>query len=112
MKLLMLNVLVDDIVGIPTRLEVNKPIFKIAFADSSSNAKSNPLIKFSFDTTPLLEKWFSSFSLLESEDDLIKKDKDDLALSLINGHILVRTENAITTIANISMIKLIIEIMP
>jgi hypothetical protein len=107
----MLNVLADDVVGIPTRLEVNKPIFKIAFADSSSNAKSNPLIKFSFATIPLIEKWFSSFCLLESEDDLIAKRKDDLALSLINGHILVRTENAITTIANISMIKLIIEIM-
>ena len=112
MKLLMLNVLVDDVVGIPTRPEVNKPIFKIAFVDSSSNAKSNPLIKFSFDTTPLLEKWFfSSFSLLESEDDLIAKGKDDLALSLINGHIFVRRETAITAIANISMIKLIIEIM-
>ena len=49
MKLLMPNVLIDDdVVEIPTRLDVNTPIFKIAFADSSSNAKSNPLIKFSF----------------------------------------------------------------
>ena len=48
MKLLMLNVLVDDVVEIPTRLDVNTMIFKIAFADSSSNAESNPVIKFSF----------------------------------------------------------------
>ena len=44
----MLNVLVDDVVEIPTRLDVNTMIFKIAFADSSSNAESNPVIKFSF----------------------------------------------------------------
>jgi hypothetical protein len=50
MKLLMLKVMVDAVVEIPTRLDVNTPIFKIAFADSSSNAKSSPLIKFSFIT--------------------------------------------------------------
>ena len=44
MKLLMPNVLFDDVVEIPTRLGVNIPIFKIAFADSNSNAKSNPFL--------------------------------------------------------------------
>jgi len=46
----MLKVLADDdvVVKIPMRLDVNTPIFKIAFADSSSNAKSSRLIKFSF----------------------------------------------------------------
>ena len=58
MKLLMLNVLVDDMGEIPTRPDVKIPIFKIAFADSSSNAKSNPLIKFAFSTL-LLKAQFS-----------------------------------------------------
>ena len=108
MKLLMLNVLVDAVVGSPTRLEVNTPIFNIAFADSSSNAKSNPLIKFSFAII-LLERWFSSFLL--SEEDLITKGKTDVAVLLMSGNILVRTETAITTMVNMSMIKVIIEIM-
>ena len=43
MKLLTLNVLADN-EEIPTRLEVNTHIFKIAFADSNSNAKSNPFL--------------------------------------------------------------------
>jgi hypothetical protein len=64
MKLLMLNVLLDKEIGIPTRIEVNTPIFNIAFADSISNAKSNPLIKFSFATL-LVKRWFSSFCLFE-----------------------------------------------
>ena len=59
-KLLMLDVLVDGIVGIPIRLEVIKLIFNIAFADSSSKANSNPLIKFSF-VILLLKKWLLSF---------------------------------------------------
>jgi hypothetical protein len=106
-KLLMLNVLFDA-VGIPTRLEVKTPIFNIAFADSSSNAKSNPLTKFSFAMI-LLKRWFSSFLL--SEDDLVTKAKDDVIELLINGNIVVETVIAITTIANISMIEVIIEIM-
>jgi hypothetical protein len=44
----MLNVLVDGIAEIPIRLEVNKLIFNIALADSSSKANSNPLMEFSF----------------------------------------------------------------
>jgi hypothetical protein len=107
MKLLMLNVLFDA-VGTPTRLEVKTPIFNIAFADSSSNAKSNPLTKFSFAII-LLKRWFSSFFL--SEDDLVTKAKDDLIELLINGNIVVETVTAITTIANISMIDVIIGIM-
>jgi hypothetical protein len=107
MKLLMLNALVDAVVEIPTRLEVKTPIFNIAFADSSSNAKSNPLTKFSFAI--ILERWFSSFLL--SEDDLVTKDKDDVIELLINDNIVVETVIAITTIANISMIDVIIGIM-
>jgi hypothetical protein len=107
MRLLMLNGLVgDDMVGIPIRLEVNTPIFKIAFADSSSSAKSNPLTKFTFATL-LLKKW--SFSFCLTEDDFITKGKKDVVVFLINGNILVRKETPITAIANMSMIKVIIE---
>jgi hypothetical protein len=55
MKLFMLNV---DI--IPVSMEVKMPNFRIAFADSNSNAKSNPLIKLFF---AILRK-FGSGSLL------------------------------------------------
>ena len=82
MKLLMLNVLVDAVVGIPTRLEVNTHIFNIAFADSISNANSNPLTKFSFAII-LVKRWFSSF--LVSEEDLITKSKNGVIELLING---------------------------
>jgi hypothetical protein len=44
MKLLMLNVLADDVIEIPTRLDIKMLIFKIAFADLSSNAKSNKVL--------------------------------------------------------------------
>jgi hypothetical protein len=37
--------------------------------------------------------------------------KDNVAVLLINGNIDVKTVTAITTIANISMIEVIIEIM-
>jgi hypothetical protein len=38
-----------DIVAVPVNIEEeNTPNFRIAFADSKSSAKSNPLIKFSF----------------------------------------------------------------
>jgi hypothetical protein len=72
MKLLRPKVLVDAVAESPTRLDVKTPIFSMAFADSSSNAKSNPLTRFSFAII-LLERWFSSFLL--SEDDLITKGK-------------------------------------
>ena len=107
MKLLMPNVLVDAVAESPTRLDVKTPIFSMAFADSSSNAKSNPLTKFSFAII-LLGRWFSSFLL--SEDDLITKGKNGRAAFLINGDIVVRKEIATTTIANMSMIKVIVEI--
>jgi hypothetical protein len=42
-----------DAVIVPVKMEVNTPIFRIAFADSNSNARSNPLIKFSFAIFPL-----------------------------------------------------------
>jgi hypothetical protein len=107
-KLLMLNVLVDDTIEIPTRLDVNIPIFNIAFADSISNAKSSPLMKFSFIS--LLKRWLS-LSLCLHEDDLIRKDMDNAAALLINGIMDVKTVAAITTIVNISMIEVIIKIM-
>jgi hypothetical protein len=44
----MLNVLFDDVAVILTRIELNLPIFNIAFADFSSNAKNSPLITLSF----------------------------------------------------------------
>jgi hypothetical protein len=56
---------------------------------------------------PLLKKWFFSFCL--TEDDFITKGKKDVAVFLINGNILVRTETATTAIANMSMMKVIIE---
>jgi hypothetical protein len=108
MKLLMLKVLVDDMAEIPTRLDVNMLIFNIAFADSSSNAKSSPLMKFSF--IALLKRWLS-LAICLLEDGLIIKGIDNAAALLINGIIDVKTVAAITTIVNISMIEVIIEIM-
>ena len=104
MKLLMPNVLVDAVAESPTRLDVKTPIFSMAFADSSSNAKSKPLTKFSFAII-LLERWFSSFLLFEDD-----KGKNGVAAFLISGDIVVRKEIATTTIANMSMIKVIVEI--
>ena len=75
MKLLMLNVLVDAVVGIPIILDVKTLIFNIAFADSSSNAKSNSLTKFSFAIILQLVAYLSNRHVL-----FIKKDD----LTLIN----------------------------
>jgi hypothetical protein len=44
----MLNALFDDVAEIPARIELNIPIFNMAFADFSSNAKNSLLIKLSF----------------------------------------------------------------
>jgi hypothetical protein len=45
-----LDVKLPDVVSVA--LETNIPIFKIAFADSSSNAKSNLLIKLFIKKSP------------------------------------------------------------
>ena len=53
-KLLMLLELVVKLLEVVfAALETNSPIFKIAFADSSSNAKSKLLIKLFIEKKPL-----------------------------------------------------------
>ena len=94
MKLFMLNV---DIV--PVSMEVKMPSFRIAFADSNSNAKSNPLIKLFFAILLLFAvrpfSWSASENLEVTEPDLI--------VVFRRGNILRDTETPITIIANRSM---------
>ena len=94
MKLFMLNV---DIV--PVSMEVKMPNFRIAFADSNSNAKSNPLIKLFFVILLL----FTIRSLSWSASENLEVIESDLIVVFRRGTILKDTETPITIIANTSM---------
>ena len=91
MKLFMLNV---DIV--PVSMEVKMPNFRIAFADSSSNAKSNPLIKLFFAILLL-------FTVRSLASENLEVTELDLIVVFRRGNILRDTETPITIIANRSM---------
>ena len=111
MKLFMSNIVVADDIIVPVNIEVNTPNFRTAFADSSSNAKSKPLIKFSFATFLLIVICSdSSFSFsFECPLDELKLKRMDLILVFKSDNMLKDTDMPITIITNTSIIDVIKE---
>ena len=95
--------------------DVKIPIFNIAFADSSSNARSSPLIKFFFIMLcfccMILSSvaWACDLSFLFCRLDVIGLIIIDLIIVFIIGTIAWITETAIIIATNISIVEVIKE---
>lgn len=95
--------------------DVKIPIFNIAFADSSSNARSSPLIKFFFIMLcfccMILSSvaWACDLSFLFCRLDVIGLIIIDLMIVFIIGTIVWITETAIIIATNISIVEVIKE---
>ena len=95
--------------------DVKIPIFNIAFADSSSNARSSPLMKFFFIMLcfccMILSSvaWACDLSFLFCRLDVIGLIIIDLMIVFIIGTIAWITETAIIIATNISIVEVIKE---